>query len=307
MTSILFQAIAFMFVMTEGILMRKSHLVSDNAKEVVKQMMIYLTLPAVIIVSFSDSIELDKNILILIPVGIVMNLIMVIFGLMITKQKPPATRLLYALTLSGYNGGSFALPFVQSFMPPLGSVAVSVFDIGNAIICTGGSAMFCSEYLAEHRGRSSISSVLKRLLYNPPLITYCVMLPLTLLGIHLPENFLTMLRPSANASVFIAMMVLGLTFHMEFKREYITEIVKIVGLRNLFAAICAAFFYFVQPFEPVVNQALVLVSFAPASTMSIIFVEKYDGNGGMAGAINSVSIVVSVIIMTVLAQMMGLS
>ena len=269
-------------------------------------MMLYLTLPAAIIISFSDSAKLDKSILILIPVGIVMNLIMVVFGLAISKGKPPATRLLYALTLSAYNGGSFALPFVQNFLPPLGSVAVSVFDLGNAIICCGGSAMICSEYLAEHRGRSSITSILKRLLYNPPLITYSVMLALTLLGIHLPKNFLTMLRPSANASVFIAMMVLGLTFHMEFKKEYITEIVKIVGLRNVFAVICAAFFYFVQPFEPVVNQALILVSFAPASTMSIIFVEKYGGDGGMAGAINSVSIVVSVIIMSVLAQMMGL-
>ena len=306
MTSILFQAAAFMFVMIEGVLMRKSHLVSDNAKEVVKQMMIYLTLPAAIIISFSDSVKLDKSILILIPVGLVMNLIMVLFGLAITKGRPPATRLLYALTLSGYNGGSFALPFVQNFMPPLGSVAVSVFDIGNALVCTGGGAMLCAEYLAEHRGRTSMTSFLKRLLYNPPLITYCMMLALTLLGIHFPKNFLTMLRPSANASVFVAMMVLGLTFHMEFKREYITEIVKIVGLRNLFAVICAAFFYFVQPFDPVVTQALVLVSFAPARTMSIIFVEKYGGNGGMAGAINSVSIVISVIIMTCLAQFMGL-
>lgn len=307
MESILFQAIAFLFVIFEGILMRGSHLVSDNAKEVVKQMMIYLTLPSAIIISFSESARIDGGILILILVGIVMNAIMVIFGLAISRKKDRKTRMLYALSLSAYNGGSFALPFVQGFLPPLGSVAIGVFDIGNGLMCCGGAAMLTSEYLSEHRGRISVTAFLKRLLYNPAMITYSIMLTLSLLDIRLPENLLSIIRPAANASVFVAMMVLGLTFHMEFKREYIKEIAKIIFLRNLFAVLCASFFYFVQPFDPVICQALVLVSFAPASTMTTVFVEKYGGDGGMAGAINSISIIVSVVIMSVLAHLMGLS
>ena len=42
----------------------------------------------------------------------------------------------------------------------------------------------------------------------------------------------------AKANTFVAMLMLGLLFHIEFKKEYMGEIFKLIGIRHIFAAIC---------------------------------------------------------------------
>lgn len=43
------------------------------------------------------------------------------------------------LNLSGYNIGNFTMPFVQSFLGPIGVITTSVYDVGNAFVCLGGA------------------------------------------------------------------------------------------------------------------------------------------------------------------------
>ena len=66
------------------------------------------------------------------------------------------------LNLPGYNIGLFAMPFVQSFLGPVGVVTTSLFDTGNAFICLGGSYGIASSIKA---GKGfSIGRILKALL-----------------------------------------------------------------------------------------------------------------------------------------------
>ena len=50
------------------------------------------------------------------------------------------------LNLPGYNIGNFTMPFAQSFLGPVGVVATSLFDTGNAFICLGGAYSACLLY-----------------------------------------------------------------------------------------------------------------------------------------------------------------
>ena len=45
----------------------------------------------------------------------------------------------YVFNLAGYNIGCFTLPFAQSFLGPFAVVATCMFDVGNSIMCTGGT------------------------------------------------------------------------------------------------------------------------------------------------------------------------
>ena len=51
-------------------------------------------------------------------------------------------------------------------------------------------------------------------------------------------------------------------------KEYMGEIVKLVVIRHIFAAVCAVFFFFVLPFDLVIRQTLVLLCFAPMSAVA---------------------------------------
>ena len=108
------------------------------------------------------------------------------------------------------------------------------------------------------------------------------------------------------ANTFVAMLMLGLLFHIEFKKEYMGEIFKLIGIRHIFAAVCAVIFYFVLPFDLVIRQTLVLLCFAPMSAVAPAYTGMCGGDEGMASCANSVSILCSLVVITALLAIMGL-
>ena len=104
----------------------------------------------------------------------------------------------------------------------------------------------------------------------------------------------------AKANTFVAMLMLGLLFHIEFKKEYMGEIFKLIGIRHIFAAVCAVIFYFVLPFDLVIRQTLVLLCFAPMSAVAPAYTGMCGGDEGMASCANSVSILCSLVVITAL-------
>ena len=99
------------------------------------------------------------------------------------------------LTLPAYNIGSFCLPFIQSFLPAIGSVTACVFDVGNSVVCTGGSYAFVSEYVSGSKNGINMGHFAKRLVTSPPLMTYVVMFALSLAHVPIPEQVLTFISP----------------------------------------------------------------------------------------------------------------
>ena len=58
---------------------------------------------------------------------------------------------------------------------------------------------------------------------------------LSVANIDTPSVVLTLIEPMAKANTFVAMLMLGLLFHVEFKKEYVGEIVKLVVITALLA------------------------------------------------------------------------
>ena len=125
-------------------------------------------------------------------------------------------------------------------------------------------------------------------------------------NIDTPPVILTLIEPMAKANTFVAMLMLGLLFHIEFKKEYMGEIFKLIGIRHIFAAVCAVIFYFVLPFDLVIRQTLVLLCFAPMSAVAPAYTGMCGGDEGMASCANSVSILCSLVVITALLAIMGL-
>lgn len=307
MFDVLLRACSFAMIIVIGIGLRSSGLMGKEAGEAVKKLLIYLTLPAVIIVNFSAMDRLPGELTALVVLGLVFNLVMIVLGAVMTRKRSGGDRALYMLGLPAYNIGAFAFPFVQSFLPSLGVISASLFDVGNSIMCTGGTYAFVSEYASGESGRFDVKNSLRRLISSPPLVTYVVMYVLAVLDIRLPGPLVTLIDPIAKANIFVAMMMLGLLFHLELKREYLKEVFTILVIRHVFAAGTALFCYFVLPFDLVVRQALVLVCFAPMSAMAPAYTGMCGGDEGMSSCANSISIVCSLAAITVLVVLMGLS
>ena len=181
------RAFSFTLIIIIGIVMKSTGFVPKDAGASVKKFLIYVTLPASIITNFSAIEDMGFNMLIIAALGILLNVIMIAVGALITCRKSKGEQALNMLCLPAFNIGAFCLPFVQSFLPAMGSVTACMFDVGNSIMCTGGTYAFVAEYTAASGSKKGIDlkSFAKRLITSPPLVAYVVMFILALSLIHI--------------------------------------------------------------------------------------------------------------------------
>jgi hypothetical protein len=312
MAQVLLRAFSFTLIIVIGIVLRGTGFVSEDAGATVKKILINVTLPAAIITNFSAIDSLSPVMILIAGIGMLTNMIMIAVGVMASgKKASKEDKVLNIMCFPGYNIGAFCLPFVQSFLPAVGSVTACMMDVGNSIMCTGVTYAFAAEYTGagSHDGEKKGFDFVafgKRLIKSAPLDSYVLMFILSLAGLHLPDAVLTLIEPAAKANSFVAMMMLGLLFHLELKKEYIAKVVKILLFRNGFAVIFAAILYLALPFELPIRQALVLLCFAPMSAVAPAFTGMCGGDEGMASCTNSLSILCSLVVITTLIGVLGI-
>lgn len=294
MIYVLLKSFSYVAIILIGICMKYSGFLPENAGQVVNKIVVRLTLPAAIVLSFANVESMESKMILIALAGMVMSIIMMVFGAVITRGKDRKTRVLHMLCLPSFNVGSFIMPFTQACLPPIGTVTSCVFDVGNGFMCTGANYPIVDQYLSEKKDGFRLLDFVKRLLSSPPLVIYVLLFVLSLLGIQVPTVISDFITPIGNANPFLAMLMLGLLFHWEPKKEYMVPILRILAMRQVFSVICALFFYFCMPFGLPIRQALVLVCFAPMSAIAPAYVSMCGGDEGMASCANSMSVILSI-------------
>lgn len=305
MAGVYAKAASFLLFITLGFFLKKIKMFGPEAARILAKINLTVTLPCVVIVNFSGS-SVDLSLIAILFLGLIYGLILCGTGAWMSRGMSDRDRSTYIINCAGYNIGSFSTPFVQSFLPPLGTVATCVFDAGNAIISTGGASAFSSAVLGSDGEKFSVFGTLKKLLSNVCIDTYLGMYILGVIGITLPGWFLDLIRPAANANIFLAMFMLGLMFHVELKKEYLMKIVQILGVRLAFGVVFALGAWFLLPFDLPVRQALVLLPFSPITSAAPAFTQLADADEGLASCVNSISIVIGLVLLTALISVMGL-
>lgn len=247
------------------------------------------------------------DMILLAVLGLVFSVFMVWVGVVLSRRKTKAEQALYILSLPSYNIGAFCLPFVQGFLPSIGNIVVAcTFDVGNSIMYRRNLRIYCGIYRRKQRW-SGHQRIFKKLVTSPPLMVNIVMFVLTLAHIKPLKPVITFIEPISRANTFMAMLMLGLLFHLELKRDYLKDVMVIVGLRYLFAVITALGIYYFLPFDLIIRQTLVLVCFAPMSAPAPAYTGMCGGDEGKSSCANSITIICSLVIITTLIAVMGLN
>ena len=305
MSSVLLRACALILVIILGITFRQTGFIPDNAGDTVKKLLIYGTLPCAIVTNMSKMESVSGALVFLLIFGIIANVIMIVLGAVLTRKRGREAAILLMFSLPAFNIGSFGLPFVQSFLPAAGIAAVSAFDVGNSIMCVGGTYAIVSEYTSEEKHGFHPLSILKKLVTSPPLVAYVGMFLLKTANVSIPDPVLRLIEPAASANPFIAMMMIGLLFHLEFRKDYLGDIFQMLALRHVFSILASLLVWFVFPIDPVMKKALIVVLFAPMSVVAPAYTGMCGGDEGKASAANSLSILCGVIEITILLLFMG--
>ena len=291
MLDIVMRAGSFIAIIMMGFLLKRIGMFKAEDFGVLSKVAIRITLPCAIIVSFSGK-TIDPALLSLPLIAMACGGIYMLAGYLSSRGMPREQKAFSVLNLAGYNIGSFTIPFAQSFLGPAAVMIISIFDVGNAFVCLGGA--FSLACMIKDGSRFSLVRVVRALLRSVPFVVYIIMMTMSLLHIATPSFVLSVAEIGSNANAFAAMLMIGVGFKLEAKREQLKTIVRIVSIRYAAAAVFALIFYFVLPFALEVRQTLVILAFAPIGAAVPGFVGEMKGDVGLSSAINSICMVISI-------------
>ena len=306
MGAVLAKSSAFLFILAAGYLLKRFGVFGKKDYAVLRKVVLNLTLPAAVITNFA-AMEWSAQLLLIPVLAFLLNWLMMGVGLLASRRQAAPTRALFLLNCPGYNIGAFALPFVQSFLGPQAVVGACLFDVGNAIMCTGGSYAFTSAWLRAGGQRLSVKDAARRLFSSVPFDTYLAMLVLVVAGVAIPQGAVDFISPIAAANPFVAMLMVGMMFEVDLKPGYLRQMGLVLGLRLGSAVLLAVAMYQLLPFSLPIRQVLAVMVFAPASVIAPAFTVKCGGDAGLAGCLNSLTILAGILGMLCTILVLGVA
>lgn len=297
MAVVITKAVAFVGVILMGYLLKRKGFFQIKDFQLISRIVIYVTLPAAIVSNFSK-IRMDYSLLFICIFGIACNLVTITAGYLMNASRDGEKKAFSMLNMSGYNVGNFTMPFVQNFLNPVGFAATSLFDAGNSVMCTGLTYSLADMVINKGR-KASVQSVIKKLFSSAPFDTYVTMTVLSICNIKLPSVIVSFADTAGNANAFLALLMLGIGFEIRMEKEKLNQIVSVLAVRYSIAIAMALIFYYFLPFEVEVRRALAVVSLGPVSSVAPAFTSALHGDVETASAINSLSIIISTVAITI--------
>lgn len=301
MLEILTKAGCYIAIIVLGYLLRKKNYFPEETFGILAKLSLNIALPAAIIANTSGK-SIDISLLTIALLGVGCGLIKMLLIFLLHLKNSREEKAFYVLNVAGYNIGNFAMPFTQSFLGPMGMLTCSLFDIGNAFICLGG-AYGIAGTVKEDKG-FSLLKILKAPFKSVPFVVYVIMAVLNLCSLTLPKPVISLAEIIGSSNAFLAMLMIGVGFKLSGDRSQLRKVFGILGLRYSVAAVLAFVFYFVLPFPVEIRQALVLLVFSPIGSAVPAFTGRLGGDTGLSSAINSISIICSIVFMVILLIVM---
>lgn len=301
MLDILTRAGCFVAIIVLGYVLRKIGFFKEEDFITLSKITIRITLPAAIVSSFAGK-EIDLSMLTIALLGLGGGVLYILTGFLLNLRSNKDKRAFEVLNLPGYNIGNFMMPFVQSFLGPVGVITTSLFDTGNAVITLGGAYGIAA--MVKEGGGFNLKKLAKALGTSVPFLCYVITVVLTLARIPIPGPVVSFSQIVGAANPFVAMLMIGVGFKLGGDKSQIGTIVKILSLRYGIATVLALCFYYLLPFDPEARQALVLLAYSPIGSAVPAFTAQIKGDTGLSSAINSISIILSIIIVVALLSVM---
>ncbi len=301
MQEILNRAGCFVAIIVLGYVLRKIGFFKKEDFKVLSKIVLKITLPAAIVSSFAGK-EIDPAMLSIALIGLGAGLLCMVLAYVTNLRGGREKQAFEIINTSGYNIGNFTLPFVQSFLGPVGVITTSLFDVGNACICLGGSYSVAS--IVKENAKFSVTKILRALSKSVAFDCYLVMIVMNLVNIPVPGIVVGFAGIIGNANAFVAMLMIGVGFELSGDRTQIWSIVKILVVRYGIALMLALGCFLLLPFDLEVRQALMILVFSPIASAAPAFTEDLKGDVGLASAVNSISIVCSIVFVVAILLIM---
>lgn len=301
MLDILTRAGCFVAIILLGYTFRRTGIFGSETFGVLSKVVMKITLPAALIASAAGK-PIDASMMTIALLGLGGGLIYIFLGWLIALKEGRSEQAFYIQNIPGYNIGTFALPFTQSFLGPVGVLTTSIFDLGNALICFGAS--YSVARAVKDGGKPDFRRIAKTAVSSIPFLTHVLMVILNLNSLTPPKPILTLAEILGGGNACLAMLMIGVSMNISVDRQKIGAMVKVLVTRFGIAAILALAWFYLLPFSLEIRQTLVILAFSPIGSTVPIFTAELGEDVGLSSTINSIAIVISIVIIVTLLTVM---
>ncbi len=293
---ILIHAATLLLIILSGYFMKKTGALKKTDGQILAKIIMTVTLPAAIIIGLKD-VALSLALFKLTLTAVIVTVVLVSFAGFFWRKQAPQHHQLMMFTISGYNIGNFALPFIQGFYPVFIPFAI-IFDIGNALMMFGGTEIMINHFSARHGSSITMGDILRRMLRSIPLMTYVVLLLLHSFSVPVPALVYQFAQPFANSNTFLSMFMVGLFLEFKLSDNDRQLVGKVLVTRYLLAAGLAVLIYLMPFFSLLEKKIILLMLFTPVATVSTIRAIEEGLQSETVGFIASISFIISFLLMT---------
>lgn len=297
MIAVLTKAGGFVAIIVLGWLLHRKQFFKENDYRIIMKIVLNITLPASIVYSYAGK-EIDVSMLFLAVLGFVLGLVHMAAGFVFSESREKSQQAFSLLNISGYNIGNFTLPFAQGLLGAEGVIATSLFGIGNSFICLGIACSFAG--MIQHGERFSWKKIVRDLFRSVPFDAYLIMAILALVRIQLPNPVTELAGVIGSANTFLAMLMLGVCFRLDGNWKQIGALIRLLAVNYGISIVAAVCCYTLLPLNAEIRKALVILVFSPITSNAVAYTEKLHGDVGLASAVNSMSILISLVCMVLL-------
>ena len=301
MAEIMIKAAGFVFVIIIAFILKQVHVLEKRDGLTIATIIMNVTLPCALLTNASG-ITIDQSMIILLLIGLASNIIMLFISFMLSRKEENILKGYYMINCSGYNIGNFVMPFVQSFFPGMGVAYLCMFDVGNSIMCLGGSYALAGS-VASSNQKLTPKTVIKKLFSSIPFDVYLLIFVLALFKISIPQPILSMASFIGAGNGFLAMFMIGLLLEVKINPSEMKIVLKTLLIRVLFGAILMSIVYFIVPIPMLAKKIVVLAMAAPITTVSAVFSKNIGYHRDASAFSSSLSIIISIAVLVVLIIM----
>ena len=259
-----------------GAALRHFKVLGESSKAVLTDLVLYVTLPCSIILSFQIEVtgDLFLTLAVVFAVSVVMQLVAFVLSRTLFAKSEESKRkvLRYGILIS--NAGFIGLPIAGELFGPLGYMYASIYLIPQRVMMwSAGLAIFNTEHVS--RGEA-----VRKVLLHPCMVAVYIGLALMVAPFSLPAFLSKTLSSLGGSTTALSMLLIGGLF-TEMDREHARLDMDLV----LFSLIRLGLIPLVSllgcrlvGIDPLVGAVAVIIAAMPAGSSTVILASKYGGD-----------------------------
>ncbi|QGH37022.1 AEC family transporter [Gracilibacillus salitolerans] len=288
------QFIISIVIIAIGYVLKRFNLVKEKDGEGIARIVFNLTLPCLIIVTFSD-VEFTASLFYLVIIAFIYGVINAVIALMVFRKHTKDIKGTFGMMVPGLNIGLFAYPLVEGLFGFEGLKYFGMFDVGNAFIVFGLSYIIAGVY-AGSAGMLETRSIIVKLSKSIPLQTYLIMCLINIIGFQLPDIVVNVSSVISVANMPLSLLLLGLYLNFSFAKGYGKLIAKFLFTKYGIGLITGFACYLWLPVEEMFKFTLLIGFILPTPASVLPYAIMFGYNQRLVGTASNITMIISFVL-----------